>query len=137
MQDQLEGHTSHVLDVAWSADGQTIASAGADHVGKLWDVATKKQKKTESGFKKELTTIAFVGIGETIVMGGGDKILKTSGQNLPGIDESIYDAAVSPDGSIILAGGESGTLRIWQASDRKLLFSFPPAGKAPSETASK
>ena len=137
MQDQLEGHTSHVLDVAWSADGQTIASAGADHVGKLWDVATKKQKKTESGFKKELTTIAFVGIGETIVMGGGDKILKTSGQNLPGIDESIYDAAVSPDGSIILAGGESGTLRIWQASDRKLLYSFPPAGKAPSETASK
>ena len=55
--DQLEGHTSHVMDVAWSADGETLASAGADKVAKLWTVAGSKQKKTESGFKKELTTV--------------------------------------------------------------------------------
>jgi WD40 repeat protein len=134
---QLEGHTSHVLDVAWSADGETIASAGADHVAKLWTVATRKQKKTEAGFKKELTTIAFVGTGENIVTGGGDKILKAGGQNLPSIDDFIYDTAVSADGSIILAGGENGILRVWQASDRKLLYSFPSPGKTSSETASK
>ena len=134
---QLEGHTSHVLDVAWSADGETIASAGADHVAKLWTVATRKQKKTEAGFKKELTTIAFVGTGENIVTGGGDKILKAGGQNLPGVDDFIYDSAVSADGSIILAGGENGILRIWQADDRKLLYSFPSPGKASTETASK
>jgi len=135
--DQLEGHTSHVLDVAWSADGETIASAGADHVAKLWTVATRKQKKTEAGFKKELTTIAFVGTGETIVTGGGDKVLKSGGQNLPGVDDFIYDTAVSSDGSIILSGGENGVLRIWQASDRKLLYSFPSPKKTSPETASK
>ena len=134
---QLEGHTSHVLDVAWSADGETIASAGADHVAKLWTVATRKQKKTEAGFKKELTTIAFVGTGETIVTGGGDRLLKAGGQNLPGIDDFIYDSAVSADGSLILAGGENGILRVWQSNDRKLLYSFPSPGKASTETASK
>ena len=134
---QLEGHTSHVLDVAWSADGETIASAGADHVAKLWTVATRKQKKTETGFKKELTTIAFVGTGENIVTGGGDKVLKAGGQNLPSIDDFIYDTAVSADGSIILAGGENGILRVWQASDRKLLYSFPSPGKTSPETVSK
>ena len=119
------------------ADGETIASAGADHVAKLWTVATRKQKKTEAGFKKELTTIAFIGTSETIVTGGGDKVLKSGGQNLPGVDDFIYDTAVSSDGSIILSGGENGVLRIWQASDRKLLYSFPSPGKTPPETASK
>lgn len=135
--DQLEGHTNHVLDVAWSADGETLASAGADHVTKLWAVATSKQKKTEGGFKKELTTVAFVGTGETIVTGGGDKVLKAAGQNLAGIDDFVYDAAVSPDGSIIVAGGEKGILRVWQASDRKLLYSFRSPQDTPPETASK
>ena len=135
--DQLEGHTNHVLDVAWSADGETLASAGADHVTKLWTVSTGKQKKTESGFKKELTTVSFIGTTENIVTGGGDKILKASGQNLSGVDDFIYDAAVSQDGSIIAAGGENGILRIWQASDRKLLYSFSSHQKAPSETAAK
>jgi len=135
--DQLEGHTNHVLDVAWSADGETLASAGADHVAKLWAVESSKQKKTEAGFKKELTTIAFVGSGENLVLGGGDKILKSAGQNLAGVDDFIYDVAVSPDGATIISGGEKGILRVWQASDRKLLHSFiPPAPLAP-ETAAK
>ena len=104
---------------------------------KLWTVSSGKQKKTESGFKKELTTVSFVGTTENIVTGGGDRILKASGQNLSGIDDFVYDAAVSQDGSTIVAGGENGILRVWQASDRKLLYSFSSPKKAPSETAAK
>ena len=135
--DQLEGHTNHVMDVAWSADGETLASAGADKVAKLWTVSGSKQKKTESGFKKELTAIAFLGTGESIVTGGGDKILKAGGQNLSGVDDFVYDISVSPDGTVIAAGGENGILRVWQASDKKLLHSFPPPVKKSNETAAK
>jgi WD40 repeat protein len=123
---QLEGHTNHVLDVAWSADGETIVSAGADHVAKLWVAAEGRQKKTEEGFKKELTSIAFLGVGEGLLIGSGDKIVKAAGQNLGGIEDFVYDVAATPDGSTIIAGGEDGVLRVWNASDRKLLHSFVP-----------
>ena len=135
--DQLEGHTNHVLDVAWSADGETLASAGADHAAKLWAVESSKQKKTEAGFKKELTSVAFLGTGEGIVMGGGDKVIKANGQNLSGVDDFVYDLAASSDGSRIIAGGENGVLRVWNAADRKLLYSFAPPSKPSTETASK
>ncbi|NIP96045.1 MAG: NB-ARC domain protein, partial [Akkermansiaceae bacterium] len=56
---------------------------------------------------------------------------------LGGIEDFIYDVSSSPDGATITAGGEDGILRIWQASDRKLLHAFSPPGAEPGETAAK
>ncbi len=39
----FEGHTHHVLDVAWRGDGKMLASAGADCVIKFWDYASGDQ----------------------------------------------------------------------------------------------
>ncbi len=43
MVQELEGHTHHVLDVAWQSDGKLIASAGSDRKVRLWDLATGEQ----------------------------------------------------------------------------------------------
>ncbi|MFT6181327.1 MAG: WD40 repeat protein [Akkermansiaceae bacterium] len=134
---KLEGHTNHVLDVAWSADGQTIASAGADKVTKLWSAETGKQTKSEGGFRKEVTSIEFLGSGNLLLTAAGDKTVKAAGQNLGGIEGFIYTVTASPDGQIIVAGGEDGILRVWRAKDRKLLHSFPPPKKEATETATR
>ena len=36
----LDGHTSLVFAVAFSADGNRVVSGSADHLVKIWDVAT-------------------------------------------------------------------------------------------------
>jgi len=134
---KLEGHTNHVLDVAWSADGQTIATAGADLVTKLWNAETGKQTQSEGGFRKEVTSIEFLGASDALLTASGDKTVKVAGQNLGGIEGFVYTTASSPDGQIIVAGGEDGILRVWDIKDHKLRYSFPPPEKAANETAAR
>lgn len=50
--------------------------------------------------------------------------IKARNQNLPGINDTILSATTTPDGTLIIAAGESGTLRIWTAHDRKAFHSF-------------
>ena len=57
----LEGHTNHVLDVTWSADGFLLASAGADNVVKIWDYEKGTQKETVKGHSKAVVVHRLFG----------------------------------------------------------------------------
>ena len=63
--------------------------------------------------------------------------MKAAGQNLGENEGFVYTVASSPDGRIIVGGGEDGILRVWRAADRKLLHSFPPPKKVATETAAR
>lgn len=41
----LTGHTDRIFSIAFSLDGQTLASGGADTTIRLWDVSIGKHKK--------------------------------------------------------------------------------------------
>ena len=122
----FEGHTNHVLDVSWRADGLALASAGADHVVKVWDFEAGTQKQTVKGHSKavssgELPRNQARPFSPEVVT--SRCVSPTS--PLPDGGTFIHAAESSRDGSIIAAGGEDSLLRVWTAADKKLLFKLP------------
>ena len=122
LEKSFEGHTNHVLDVTWSADGFLLASAGADNVVKIWDYEKGTQKETVKGHSKAVGSIDYLGLTGTLLSSSGDKSVRLSNKPLPDSDTFIHVSGASHDGSHIAAGGEDSVLRIWTASDSKLIL---------------
>lgn len=126
----FEGHTHHVLGVAWKRDQRTLLTAGADNVVKVWNVETGERRKNIEGFGKEVTAAMFVGVGDEAVLSAGDgqvALFKDKGdkvRSFAGGTDYVYATAVTPDDGIVIAGGADGILRAWNGKDGKLLAEF-------------
>ncbi|MGV3772478.1 MAG: hypothetical protein ACO1QB_06215, partial [Verrucomicrobiales bacterium] len=138
----FEGHTHHVLGVAWQRNGRTIASAGADRVIKVWDYASGEQKKTIDGFGKEVTSIRFLDASNEALVSSGDpqvKIVRDDGgqvRSFGGSSDFVQSAAVTPDGKLVAAGALDGALRIWNGTNGELIKTFEaPKPDAPAQVA--
>ncbi len=129
---QFEGHTHHVLGVSWKQDGRTLASSGADNVIKIWDFVSGDRKKNITGSDKEVTSICFVGYTDQALVASGDskvRLIKDDGtevRSFAGAADFVHSAATTPDGRVVVAGGQDGVLRVWNGTDGQLLASFPP-----------
>ena len=68
----LEGHTSRVVSVSFSAlDGALLATGGWDGTVILWDVL-KREKIVVFGHTDEIYSLSFSPDGTTLAAGGGD-----------------------------------------------------------------
>lgn len=56
---RLQGHSSHIAAVAFSSDGQLLASASDDHAVRLWDTATGTNLKTFEGLEDCVGILGF------------------------------------------------------------------------------
>lgn len=87
----LEAHGEAALSVAFSPDGQRIASGGADGKAHVWNVNTKtllqtmnpdSEEKTRKWFRRQMTTLAG-GTIQTVKFGGDGQLLFTAGYGYP------------------------------------------------------
>jgi WD40 repeat protein len=130
----LEGHTHHVLGVAWRLDGKILASGSADNTIKVWDTATGEQKRTIQGLTKEVTSITFVADTPRAIISAGDNNVRLyntdSGgneRNFGGATGFLYSAAASADGKLVVGGGQDGVLRLWNGENAQVLRAIEPA----------
>lgn len=125
----LEGHAGHVLGVAWKRDGHTLASAGADGTLRIWNADAGEKRGVISGFDKEITSVCFLGDTDQLVAASGDpkvRLVREKGDEIrsyAGASDFVDAVAATPDGKLIVAGGQDGILRIWDARTGRLTAS--------------
>ena len=112
-----------VRSVAFSSDGEILASGSADHTIRLWDVDTGQHKATLKGHEREVTSVAFSPDGKTIASVSADHTIRLwhvrSGRQkttFTGYRNGVTTAAFAPDGKTIASGSGDSSIRLWDVS---------------------
>ncbi|MBN3880907.1 MULTISPECIES: hypothetical protein [unclassified Nostoc] len=117
----LTGHSSGVFSVAFSPDGQTLASGSSDNTIKLWDVRKGNLLQTLTGHSNSVHSVAFSPDGQTLASGSSDNTIKLWDvrkgnllQTLTGHSSWVPCVAFSPDGQTLASGSGDKTIKLWQ-----------------------
>jgi WD40 repeat protein len=119
----LKGHLSSITSIAFSPDGQTLASGSADRTVKLWNPTSRIPRCTLSGHSSLIDTVAFSPDGRTLASGSWDYTIKIwnleTGELIHTLCEHsgwIKSLAISPDGQSLASSSADRKIKIWNLS---------------------
>ena len=126
----LTGHTEWVTSVAYSPNGETLASASNREI-RLWNPSTQEHKTTFIG--QSIRSLAYSPDGKTLAVGrwrGVDLLNAQTGErqlSLDGHTETVHSLAFTSDGKKLASASrynEDKPVRLWNARTGKLLRTF-------------
>src|SRR5215475_13950150 len=126
------GHAAWVTSVAFSPDGQLLASGGADGTTKLWAVQSREVLRTFSGPTADGMAVAFSPDGKLLASACADGTVNMwaipSGElafTLKGHAAPVTAVAFSPDGQLLATASADKTVKLWLVHNRQELRSIP------------
>ncbi len=137
----LHGHFRPVTDLAWTADGQHLFSAGRDHTVRRWDVARQTQTLTLTNLSQPIWSLSTTPDGRRVAAsdttgrvalwdGGSGRLLHQWTLGKPGTLLPVGRVRLSPDGREIVITGfpEAG---VWSTETGQRIAQFNPPGSSP------
>ena len=124
----LVGHLNAVTSVAFSPDGQTLASGSEDKTIEMWKLEAGKRWYTLTGHSDWVTCVAFCPDGRTLASSGRDKTIQIWDLNkgkwwyaLTGHSDRVSAVAFSPNGQVLASSSRDKTVRLWNLNKGKLM----------------
>jgi WD40 repeat protein len=138
----IDCHKDGVWAVALSADGKYLATAGGDHLVRLWNADPLKEIRSYAGQTKEALSVAFSPDGKRLASGGADGSIRIwdvdSGKmtaSWQAHELKVLSLAFSADGKTLTSGGtctavvpgfargaiQSDFVRLWNSETGKEL----------------
>jgi len=123
----MRGHRLPIEGIAFSPDGQTVASAGGDHTIGIWSVKDGRQLACLQGHKDRVRSVAFSPCGQWIVSGSNDNTVRRWHPELAyQIDcfkeheDHVLSVAVAPCGDLLASSSEDMTIRLWPVNGTQI-----------------
>ncbi|MBD1871313.1 NACHT domain-containing protein [Cyanobacteria bacterium FACHB-471] len=124
----LKGHTGWVQAVAFSPDGQLLASGSNDQTIRLWNAQTGQCLKTLQGHTSWVQSVAFSPDGKLLASGSNDQTIglwdtqtRTCLKVLKGHKGRLLWVAFHPDEGTLISSSEDQTVRIWDIDSGECL----------------
>ncbi len=114
-------HISWVRAIAFSPDGSTIGSGGADQNVKLWDTSNGECLKTLRKHPKRVQAVAFSPKGDILACGGDDQTVSLWDLNTSKCHKVLHEhtgrvlsLAFSPRGKTLASASSDETVKLWK-----------------------
>lgn len=118
----LTGHTSVVLDVAFSPDGTRVVSGSSDGTARVWVPASGEPPVVLRGHTNLVFATSINAAGSRVLTASVDGAVRlwdvASGRSIGvigGPNARVRAAKFSPDGSMFVTAGDNGA-RLWDAA---------------------